>query len=173
MIAFAESVGVESPGPMPQYTDAQKADTVKLYDEHGTAETAKRTGINPRTIRRWAARAGHVSEDNAEKTATARAAGAQRVIQAWGDFREAEAMSAGAAAIRAREAIVAAIDDLETSAGEAKALAITYGILIDKAELLSGNATERVEVWAESEVDAELRAMVAEFDKVVNRERKD
>ena len=156
---------------MSQYTDADRSEAVALYDEHGTAETAKRTGINPRTIRRWAKEAGHVSEADAKKTSTARAVGAERVAQAWGDFREAEAMGAGATAIRAREAITAALADPKISAVEAKALAVTYGILIDKAELLSGNATERVQVWAESEVDAELRAMVAEFDKVVNRDR--
>ncbi len=156
---------------MPQYTDTQRAETVALYDEHGTAKTAKITGVNPRTIRRWAKLAGHVSEANAEKTATARAAATERVAQAWGDFREAEAMGAGATAIRAREAITAAIADPKTSATEAKALAVTYGILIDKAELLSGNATERVQVWVESDVDAELRALVAELDEVANRDR--
>ena len=157
---------------MPQYTDTQRSEAVALYDEHGTAEAAKRTGITPRTIRRWANAAGHVSEANTQKTVKARAAGAERVAQAWGDFREAEAMGAGAVAIRAREAIVKALGDPATSATEAKALAITYGILIDKAELLSGHATERVQVWAESDVDTELRAMVAEFNEVI-RERKD
>ncbi len=157
---------------MPQYTDAQKAEAVALYPEHGTAETARRTNIPPRIITRWVRAAGLTAQASTQKTANARAAGAERVAQAWGDFREAEAMGAGATAIKAREAIIAAITDPKTSAAEAKALAITYGILIDKAELLSGNATERVQVWSESEVDRELRAMVAEFNEVVNRDRK-
>ena len=156
-----------------QYTDAQKSEAVALYPEHGTAETARRTNIPPRTITRWARDAGLTAQASTQKTAKARAAGAERVAQAWGDFREAEAMGAGATAIRAREAITAALADPKISAVEAKALAVTYGILIDKAELLSGNATARVQVWAESEVDSELRAMVADFDKVVNRDKRD
>ncbi len=155
---------------MPQYTDKQRAAAVALYDEHGTAETAKRTGINPRTIRRWAKDAGHVSEDNAEKTTKARAAGAQQVAEAWGDFRAAEATGAGTTATQVRDAILAAVVHGGRSR-QARDLAVTYGILVDKAELLSGNATERVAVWAETEVDVELRAMVAEFDEVVNRDQ--
>ena len=154
---------------MPKYTDKQRAAAVALYDEHGTAETAKRTGITPRTIRRWAKDAGHVSEDNTKKTTKARAVGAQRVAEAWGTFREAEASGAGTTATQVRDAIVAAVDHGKRTR-EARDLAVVYGILIDKAELLSGNATQRVQVWAESEVDAELRAMLAEFDEVVNRE---
>jgi transposase-like protein len=155
---------------MPKYTDTQKAAAVKLYDEHGTAETAKRTGITPRTIRRWAKDAGHVSEDNAQKTTKARAAGAQQVAEAWGNFREAEATGAGTTATKVRDAIVAAVDHGRRSR-EARDLAVVYGILIDKAELLSGNATQRVQVWAEDAVDAELRAMLADLDEVVNRDR--
>ncbi len=155
---------------MPKYTDTQKAEAVKLYDEHGTAETAKRTGITPRTIRRWAKAAGLVSEDNVEKTTKARAVGARQVAEAWGDFRESEATGAGTTATQVRDAILAAVDH-GARTRQARDLAVVYGILIDKAELLSGNATQRVQVWAESEVDAELRAMLAEFDEVVNRDR--
>ena len=156
---------------MPNYTETQKAEAVKLYDEHGTAQAATRTGIPPRTIRRWANQAGHVAEANTEKTATARAKGAEQVAEAWGDFRAAEATGAGTTATKVRDAILAVVDHGGRSR-EARDLAVTYGILIDKAELLSGNATARVEVWSESQVDAELRAMVAEFDKVVNRDRR-
>lgn len=156
---------------MAKYTDAQKAAALDLYPEHGTAETSRRTNIPARTITRWARDAGLMSQANAEKTSEARAAGAERVAQAWGDFREAEAMGAGATAIRLREAIMKALADPKSTAVDAKNLAITYGILIDKAELLSGQATERIEHWVESDVDAELRALVADYEDVIREHR--
>jgi len=45
-----------------------------------------------------------------------------------------------------------------------QSLAVAYGILVDKAELLSGNATERIETWATSEVDTSLRELVTEME---------
>ena len=156
---------------MAKYTDKQKAEAVALYPEHGTAETARRTNIPPRTITRWAREAGLTAQASTEKTSKARAAGAARVAQAWGDFREAEAMGAGATAIRLREAIMQALADKKATALDAKNLAITYGILIDKAELLSGQATERIEHWVESDVDAELRALVVEYEDVIREHR--
>jgi len=47
-----------------------------------------------------------------------------------------------------------------------QSLAISYGIMIDKAELLSGNATERVETWARGELDHNLKELVEEFEEV-------
>jgi hypothetical protein len=46
-----------------------------------------------------------------------------------------------------------------------RARAIAYGIFIDKAEILSNQATARIEVWAESEVDVELRRLIAEMEE--------
>lgn len=51
--------------------------------------------------------------------------------------------------------------------GDAKTLAVVYGIMIDKAELLSGNATERIETWAQTEVDRELHQLVAEMEETI------
>ncbi len=147
---------------MTTYTDTDRTEALEAYTKLGTAEAARQTGISPTTIKRWAAQAGQVVQTNTEKTATARAANAARVQQAWGDFREGEALSAGAAASKVRKALLDAVENL--SARSAKDLAVVYGILIDKAELLSGNATERVEHWAESEVDTELRRLVAEME---------
>ncbi len=36
------------------YTDEQRAEALTLYVEHGAAYTARQTGINKRTISRWA-----------------------------------------------------------------------------------------------------------------------
>lgn len=171
---------------MTNYTPTQKAEALDLYDNHGTAEAARQTGISPTSIKRWARQAGRVVQASTEKTATARAANAERVQRAWGDYREAEAMGAGAAASRFRSLAVDAAEGTETredvydpdtgrtravvtgeppDARAAKDLAIAYGILIDKAELLSDRATSRIETWAESDVDRALRDAVAEMEK--------
>lgn len=152
------------------YTDTQRSEALDLHAEHGTAETSRRTGISSTTITRWAREAGRTVQTDVEKTATARAAGAERVLQAWGDFRAGEAMQAGAVAGKARNRLAEALDDPARPIGRAKELAVVYGIMIDKAELLSGNATERIEHWAESEVDRELKRLVSEME---NRARAD
>jgi shikimate 5-dehydrogenase len=35
-----------------------------------------------------------------------------------------------------------------------------YEVLINKAEMLSGQATERIAIWAEQDIDRELRELV-------------
>jgi len=144
------------------YTDAQKQEAVTAYTKHGTAEAARQTGADPRTITRWANAAGVMSQDNTQKTSKARAAATQRVTINWGDYRSQEATSAGSAATRLRRQLVEASDN--ENANLLRARTIAYGVLIDKAELLSGQATERIEVWAESEVDRELKQAMNELE---------
>lgn len=155
---------------MATYTDDQKAEALALHLEHGTAEASRRTGIPSRTIIRWAGETGQTAQANAEKTQAARAQGAQQVSAMWADYRSREAAAAGGAAANARRAIHAAIEDGGTNyARDAKDLAVVYGILIDKAELLSGNATTRIETWAQTELDRDLRSLVVEMeDKIRN-----
>jgi hypothetical protein len=122
-------------------------------------------GTTDRTIRRWAAAAGAIEAvpDAVEKTAAARAAAAERVSRSWADFREQEALASGALAARLRAEIRSRVD-AGAQGRDVQALAVSYGILVDKAELLSGQATSRIEVWAESEVDRELREAIAEME---------
>ncbi len=47
--------------------------------------------------------------------------------------------------------------------GEAKALATALAILVDKAELLSGRATERTEAGAAVNMDAEIERLIGEL----------
>ena len=55
---------------------------------------------------------------------------------------------------------------VEVNGRNLQSLAVSYGIMIDKAELLSGNATERVETWARGELDHNLKELVEEFEEV-------
>lgn len=149
------------------YTEDQKTHAVDLYTQVGATAAAEETGISSRTIIRWANAAGVVAQANREKTAEARAVAAERVTQDWADFRSREATAAGNTANRVRSRIMeeVTLDDLDASA--VRQLAVAYGILVDKAELLSGQATERIEVWAESEVDRELKDALGKMEEVI------
>ena len=162
-----------------QYTADQKAEALQLWTEHGSAETVRRTGITRRTLTRWANAAGLMSQDSTEKMTAARNAAATRVAEVWGDYREKEAAAAGATASRLRtalleqvegEPILERIGDDEVQVGtlvngrNLQSLAVAYGILVDKAELLSGHATERIETWGMDETDRSLRELVGEME---------
>ncbi len=175
------------------YTDEQKAHAVDLYRESGASAAARSTGIPSRTITRWANSAGAVSQASREKTETARAAAAEQVAKDWQSYRSAEARGSGAAAFAIRKTIMAAAegtpvvgpsgevlirkiqDDgteipyLKVDGRNLQSLAVSYGIMVDKAELLSGNATERVETWARGELDHNLKELVEEFEDTVRR----
>jgi len=148
--------------PKSTYTDEQREEALQMYIEHGTAHTSDTLGIPKRTLLDWAKAAGVTAQANAEQTADARAVQAERVQAAWGDFREQEALGAGSAAARLRNGVIAA--SANNDAQLIRARAIAYGIMIDKAELLSGRATSRIETWAESELDREIRDLVEKME---------
>lgn len=142
------------------YPPEERATAVSLYQQVGPAEASRQTGIPQRTILEWAKAEGVIAQANQERTAEARAVNAERVAVAWGDYREQEAAAAGATANFTRQALRRSVEAGESRA--ARELAVVYGILIDKAELLSGKATSRIEVWAESQMAVELEEMVNE-----------
>jgi len=155
---------------MATWTDKQKEAALAMYAKHGTAATVEATGIPRRTLLRWASDAGIVAQASREKTAEARAVSAQQATEAWGDYREKEALLAGAAASRLRRGVAEASDDGNHLLLRARSIA--YGIMIDKAELLSGNATERIETWAKDEVDTEIRELVTEMERRIREQAK-
>ena len=150
------------------YTDEQRTEALTIWPELGTAETSRRTGVGERTIIRWANEAGLMAPDAREKmepALEAKVAAAERITNAWSDFRSQEALAAGAAANQMRRAALEA--SAERNSSLLRARVIAYGIFIDKAELLSGQATSRIELWAESEVDRDLKAAIAEMEEVI------
>ncbi len=144
---------------MSSYTDEQRDEAVALADKHGPAEAARRTGIPKRTISSWRPPAHADAQKN---TADARAIASERVTVHWADYRAQEATAAGSAATRLRRQVLEASD--AENANLLRARTIAYGVLIDKAEMLSGQATERIEIWAESEIDRELRDAISEME---------
>lgn len=147
---------------MATYTDEQQEQAVRLSEEVGPAEASRQLDIPLRTLNRWRNEAG-VAQANAEKTADARAKAAERVSTEWADYRSKEAIAAGAEANHVRRKLRETVDS--GPANDAYKYALVYGILIDKAEKLSNQATERIEVWAESEVDRDLREAIGELEE--------
>jgi transposase-like protein len=120
------------------YSDEERANAVDLYAKHGPSEAARLTNIPMKTIASWANRDG--VQTSAPRVALS-ANEANRVK--WETRRLEEANDAGADAARVREAMVAAA--LAGAAKQANQLYNVYGVLIDKAQLLSGSATSRTE----------------------------
>lgn len=126
-------------------------DPVRIAYENGAslAECAKLAGVaSKETIRRRAASEGWerrtaeaIALADRRREQTAAATTASQV--AWAERRSAEADAAGVYAARARQAIIQAIDQGDSQM--TRAAAIAYGILIDKAQVLSGGVTDRTE----------------------------
>lgn len=120
------------------YTDEQKAEALALYAEHGAAETARRTGITSGTIQSWASRSGVATTCN-ERTAAA----VEAAQQQWAERRLAMVHEMGRVAAKALRVAEHNLDEGTTS--KAKDAATTMAILVDKAQLLGGDATQRHE----------------------------
>jgi transposase-like protein len=121
-----------------RYTDEQKADALALYVEHGPAETARRTGIAKGTLASWAHRAG-VQSVATELTAAATEAASAK----WAERRQTMVDEIGLVAEAALSGAAGAV--LAGRPRDAKDYATTMAILVDKAQLLGGDATTRHE----------------------------
>jgi transposase-like protein len=133
------------------YTAEQKTQALAAYAEVGPAEAARRTGIPSPTIRKWAQRAGVTGDDPRTRLATL-AAGVS-----WEKRKTELADLTGAAAHVVLAHMVAAAErgDGQTARG----LAVAYGVTVDKAQLLAGGATSRIEMPDGADRGARLAAV--------------
>lgn len=145
-----------------RYTASERARALQIYREYGPTIAAQRMAIPYETIRRWAKGAGETRPTTLAHVATAHAAAAVRTAGKWADVRESEADSAGEAARIARERILDLVitDDHQML----RAAVNAYEVLINKAEMMSGQATERIAIWAEQDIDRELRELVKSIE---------
>lgn len=145
------------------FTAEEKTRALELYHAQGAKAAAEQIGCSRQTIYQWLEEA-ETDDTNPVK----KREGADRISNAWSDFRAREALAAGAAANRMRREALEA--STERNANLLRARVVAYGIFIDKAELLSGQATQRIQLWAESEVDRDLRAAMAEMEERIRGE---
>lgn len=139
------------------YTPEQKAEALALYAEIGGAEAARRTGISKGTLQSWAHRAG------VHSVATERTEAAVKAMQAqWAERRAVMIDEIGAVAHMALMRAEQCITRENPSGRDAKDFATTMAILIDKAQLLTGDATSRHETVVTDQLDREIAALLAE-----------
>lgn len=117
------------------YTTAEREHALDLYAKDGPAAAARATAIPPGTIRSWAKRSGaQPLRDEQTRAASA----AARLT--WEQRRAELTVRLGEVAAGLLERAAAG------EAQEAKALMTACAIGIDKAELLAGHATARLDV---------------------------
>jgi len=120
------------------YTDEQKQAALDAYAEHGPAEASRQTGVPTKTIASWAARSG------VQMDAGARSSAVEAAKITWEIRRKTLADDFGRAAAELIEhaRIAARTSDRPR---DAQALMTAAAIGVDKAQLLAGGATARVE----------------------------
>lgn len=150
------------------YTDTEKADAVAVYVEHGLAEAHRRTGIAKNNLQRWAKSAGHdlaqLTDRAAQKTAAATetrlanmaARRADLASDLMGDVQrlraqlfapcvERKAMVVSQGKDIGSEVEVVDIAHDQPPFREQQAIMTTLAIAVDKIQILTGEATERIE----------------------------
>jgi transposase-like protein len=123
------------------YSPEQREEALALYVEHGPAAAASRLGIPASTVRSWAKRAGKQSP-----RADRAVAGAEAARRTWAQRRADVALESGEAASELIERIRGT-----SKAREAADWSRAFAIAVDKAQLLDGGATGRVEVSSHEE----------------------
>jgi transposase-like protein len=176
-----------------RYTDEQKAEALRIYQEHGAGEAARRTGIARVTISSWAKRTPlqpGVATDatvatqrteqvraSVEVAALTRAQKRDRLVDDLLDDvqwyrqlmrsptleRKVVTLSGGKDSGAMAE-IVDVERDLPTF-GDMKNLMWMIGVSIDKVQLLSGEATERHEQLSRESAVAKFRAFADELQE--------
>lgn len=148
-----------------EVTPAQRAEAVELAAKVGAAEAARRLGLPPANIRQWTKRMG-------DATASAVARFAPGIVTStpgnrWVDRRPVVADAAAMAADEALTALRSAIVKGDDRA--AKNYSVTFGVLVDKVQLITGAATTRTEsatvsvTYRASGDPAEMQQRIAEL----------
>ncbi len=132
-----------------KHTPQQREQALALYVEHGPAEASRRCGVPSATIRGWAMRAG-MSSPRAEQAK----AGAQAAKLTWAQRRAEVALGSGEAAAELLTRI-----RKTTKPREAADWSRAFAICVDKAQLLDGGATGRVEVSSAEEREQRVREL--------------
>jgi transposase-like protein len=132
------------------YSADQKAEALRLYRKVGAAEAARRLGgIPPGVVRQWAHRAGLARERVVQGRTHAEA-----LRLSWAQRRADLRDQAGEVAAEALQAV-----RTEPDPQAKKALTVTFAILVDKALLISGEATSRTETLSPEQARAEVRQL--------------
>jgi hypothetical protein len=170
-----------------KYLPHQRDEALALFVEHGPAEASRRTGIPDGTIASWAHRAGIASEAperiapaNAQRQATVatrKAALAERMLtkaeQILGQLdgpvleKHVKVVSHGTR-LGSEVEIVDVIYDRPPTADQ-KRIVDAVAVLVDKIQLLTGEATTAVHVMGEQTEPAQRGQLVSVVAKLAER----
>jgi transposase-like protein len=143
-----------------KYTPEQEAEAIALLQEMGPAEAARRTGIAKGTIASWAHRAGLASEAGRMQTAAATEARALTIAERKTALAEALMLDAermrrdlfastterkAFGATRYTDSEVVTIHNPTTTASERKVTIEAIAKAVETVNLLTGEATQRIE----------------------------
>jgi hypothetical protein len=144
------------------YTPEQREDALRLIADVGPAEASRRLEIPAGTTRSWAWRHG-VATPVPESERTRAATDAAKL--SWAQRRLELARETGAVASELLERMRDA-----TKAADVRSLATAFGVVVEKAQLLDGAATERVEI---SEADRRERVAALRDEVAARRSARD
>lgn len=145
-----------------QYSDEERATALSRYVQEGAAATSRALNIPTGTLCSWAFRAGVQSPIARENLERMRAAIETRQ-RAWEDRRAHLLDQWGGIAAVATESTLDLLED--GNVRSAKDAATVAAIATDKAQLLSGGATSRIEA-----VDANT-AILADIERLLEERR--
>lgn len=150
--------------PAKKWPDDVKATALDVFAREGCPAASKATGVPEGTIRSWAKREGEragtrLAQRNGVEVDVVRSAS----VVPWRDRREPLVRDLG-------DAVVETLDEVRTAVKggrlrDARDGAVTLGILVDKAQLLSGLATGRSESLSMSLGGSELARKIAELEQ--------
>lgn len=159
-----------------KWTDDQRTEALRIGRSEGWAAAARQTGIPKATISSWARRQGVATSVVVERE---EAVEASALVAEQRRLDLAEAMLGDIAGLRARlfarmsYAHVKVVGGGKDMAGDVETVWVdcdqpvpadqlrlvqAVGVLVDKVQLLSGEATERHDLTGEYDLEAELRA---------------
>lgn len=164
------------------FTDEQRAEALALYAEHGAAEAARMMGIAKGTVMSWASRAGlamHATETTTVATEASLASLAQRKAQLASDLmgdierlrkqlfapcveRKVVTLSGGQTGSSTWD--IVDIEHEQPSFTDQRACMTSIAIAVDKVQILTGEATERVDHRHTTPIDDELASLADQLE---------
>jgi transposase-like protein len=166
------------------YTDEQKAEALALYVEHGAAEAARQCGVAKGTIQSWASRAGvatHATENLLLATEQKLADMAKRKAQLASDLLddiarlraqlfapccERKVVTLGGGMHSSATWEIVDVEHDRPSFADQKACMTSIAIAVDKVQILTGEATERIDHRHSTPVDDELARLAEQLEHV-------
>lgn len=150
--------------PARKWDSETKRQALSTYAEQGGRAASAATGVPEATIRNWVTRERQRAGEAIERAPTSDVVVIPpRQAEPWPVARDSLVADLGTAAVEALEATRKAIERGELR--DARDGSVCLGVLIDKAQLLSGSATSRSESFTAHASSSEVRAEIERLER--------